>query len=85
MRFPKAATVAAIAIGLLLGGASAAFADTSAPYDQQVHSAPGFFMVTVRDAPSSQGNDVGVLQQGTEYPAGVSVQGPPNVYGGTWI
>lgn len=72
-------------IGLLLCGSSAAFADTAAPYDQQVQTAPGFYMVTVRDAPSSQGNDVGVLQQGTEYPASASVQGPPNVYGGTWI
>ena len=69
----------------MLGGGSAAFADTTAPYDQQVQAAPGFYMVTVRDAPSSQGNDVGVLQQGTEYQAGASVQGPPNVYSGTWI
>jgi hypothetical protein len=69
----------------VLMGTSAAFADAAPVFDQQVQTGPGFFMVTVRDAPSSQGNDVGVLQPGTEYPAGASVQGPPNVYGGTWI
>ena len=78
--------VAALFItGSMLMGTSAAFADTAALYNRQVQTAPGFYMVTVRDAPSSQGNDVGVLQQGTEYPAGASVQGTPNIYGGTWV
>ena len=86
MLHAKAVAIAALLVGAgVLGGGSAAFADTAAPYDQQVQTAPGFFMVTVRDAPSSQGNDVGVLQQGTEYPAGASVQGPPNIYGGIWV
>ena len=86
MRHSKVAGfVAALFItASMLMGASVAFADT-APYDHQVQTAPGFYMVTVRDAPSSQGQDLGVLGIGTEYPAGAATPGPPNIYGGTWI
>ena len=88
MRFSETAAAAAVTIGLLLGGSSAAFADTApAPvFDHQVKIANGFYLVSVRSAASSQADEIGNLTWGQEYPAsGTAVQGPASIYGGAWI
>ena len=84
----RASAVAALLIGAgVLGGGSAAFADTApAPvFDHSVTAKAGYPVITVRSSPSGQAlNDLGYLDQSKAYPSAAEVTGPPSFDGPQW-
>lgn len=86
----ETAAIAALLIGAgVLGGGTAAFADTAAPapvFDHSVSAKAGYPVITVRSAPSGQAlNDLGYLDQSKAYPSAAEVTGPPSFDGPEWI